>query len=93
MGLVQIISPASESLVGFFYFLLLVLEKIFCIIDFTNLITFKPYKPMWNIVFVWAGGTGMSGLALMLFDLWYHNIVAIDAVESLLMMKNKGEGS
>lgn len=42
-----------------------------------------------NIVFVWAGGTGMSGLALMLFDLWYHNIVAIDAVESLLMTKIK----
>lgn len=47
---------------------------------------------MWNIVFVWAGGTGMSGLALMLFDLWYHNIVAIDAVESLLMTKIKVKG-
>ena len=47
---------------------------------------------MWNIVFVWAGGTGMSGLALMLFDLWYHNIVAIDAVESSLMTKIKEKG-
>lgn len=45
-----------------------------------------------NIVFVWAGGTGMSGLALMLFDLWYHNIVAIDAVESFLMKKIKDKG-
>ena len=45
-----------------------------------------------NIVFVWAGGTGMSGLALMLFDLWYHNIVAIDAVESSLMTKIKEKG-
>jgi UDP-N-acetylmuramate--alanine ligase len=42
---------------------------------------------MRNIVLVGAGWTGMSGVAGMLHDLWYTNIIAIDAVESQLTQK------
>ena len=35
-----------------------------------------------NIVLVWVGGTGMSGLALFFHQLWYTNIVGIDAQRS-----------
>lgn len=39
---------------------------------------------MWNIVLIWAGGTGMSGVAGILHDLWYTNLVCIDANQSQL---------
>lgn len=42
---------------------------------------------MRNIVLVGAGWTGMSGVAGMLHDLWYTNIVAIDATESQLTQR------
>ena len=42
---------------------------------------------MRNIVLVGAWWTWMSGVAWMLHDLWYTNIVAIDAVESQLTQK------
>lgn len=42
---------------------------------------------MGNIVFVGAGGTGMSSLAMLLADLWYNNIICIDAVDGPLMEK------
>jgi len=47
---------------------------------------------MWNIVLVWAGGTGMSGVAGILHDLWYTNLVCIDANQSQLTdnLKKKG---
>lgn len=44
---------------------------------------------MRNIVLVWAWWTGMSGVAWMLHDLWYTNIVCIDAVQSELTDKLK----
>lgn len=40
-----------------------------------------------NIVFVGAWGTWMSGLAMMLYDLGYHNIVCINDVENDLTDK------
>lgn len=39
---------------------------------------------MWNIVLVWAGGTGMSGVAGILHDLWFSNLICIDANQSQL---------
>ncbi len=39
---------------------------------------------MKNIVLVGAGWTGMSGVAGMLHDLWYTNIICIDASQSQL---------
>lgn len=44
---------------------------------------------MSNIVLVWAWWTWMSGVAWLLHDLWYTNIVAIDAVESQLTQRLK----
>ncbi len=44
---------------------------------------------MRNIVLVWAWWTGMSGVAWMLHDLWYTNIVCIDANQSELTDKLK----
>jgi len=44
-----------------------------------------------KIVLVWAGWTGMSGVAGMLHDLWYTNIVCIDAVQSELTDKLKAK--
>ena len=41
---------------------------------------------MWNIILIGAGGTGMSGIAMLLYDLWYRNLIAIDAMESTLML-------
>lgn len=35
-----------------------------------------------NIIFVGAGGTGMSWLAMMLYDIGYHNIICINDVET-----------
>lgn len=46
---------------------------------------------MRNIVLVGAGGTGMSGVAGMLHDLWYTNIVAIDSTESQLTQRLRGK--
>jgi UDP-N-acetylmuramate--alanine ligase len=37
---------------------------------------------MGNIVLIWAGGTGMSGIAWILHDLWFSNIVCIDSTQS-----------
>lgn len=45
-----------------------------------------------NIVFVWAGGTGMSGLAMMLYELWYDNIVCINDVTNDLTDKLEHRG-
>ena len=42
-----------------------------------------------NIVLVWAWWTGMSGVAWILHDLWYTNIVCIDAHQSELTDKLK----
>lgn len=39
---------------------------------------------MWNIVLVWAGGTGMSGVAGILQELWFTNIICIDSTQSQL---------
>jgi len=39
---------------------------------------------MWNIVLVWAGGTGMSGIAGILHELWFTNIICIDSAQSQL---------
>jgi len=36
----------------------------------------------WNIVFVWAGGSWLSNLVWILWDLWFHNLVWIDEQES-----------
>ncbi len=47
---------------------------------------------MRNIVLVWAGGTGMSWVAGMLHELWYMNIVCIDAVQSQLTDKLDAKG-
>ncbi|MFA6256332.1 MAG: cyanophycin synthetase [Candidatus Absconditabacterales bacterium] len=47
---------------------------------------------MSNIVLVGAGGTGMSGVAGMLHDLGYTNIVCIDANQSQLTDKLKEKG-
>ena len=46
---------------------------------------------MRNIVLVGAGGTGMSGVAWILHDLWYTNIVAIDVIESQLTQRLKAK--
>ncbi len=45
-----------------------------------------------KIVLVWAWWTGMSGVAGMLADLWYTNIVCIDATQSELTDKLKTKG-
>lgn len=46
---------------------------------------FMLYRTMMrNIVLVGAGGTGMSGLAMMLYDLGYHNIVCINNIKTAL---------
>lgn len=42
---------------------------------------------MWNIVLVWAWWTWMSGIAWLLHDLWYTNIVCIDGFQSELTDK------
>lgn len=39
---------------------------------------------MWNIVLVWAGGTWMSGVAGILQELWFTNIICIDSTQSQL---------
>jgi len=39
---------------------------------------------MWNIVLVWAWGTGMSGVAGILYELWFENIVCVDSIQSQL---------
>ena len=36
----------------------------------------------WNIVFVWAGGSWLSNLVWILWDLWFHNLIWIDEQES-----------
>ncbi len=35
-----------------------------------------------NIVLIWAGGTGMSWLAMMLYDLWYHHLICINNIST-----------
>lgn len=35
-----------------------------------------------HIVIVWAWGSWISNLAHIIWDLWYKNLVAIDAQES-----------
>ncbi len=45
-----------------------------------------------KIILVWAWGTGMSGVAGMLSDLWYTNIICIDATQSELTDKLKAKG-
>jgi len=47
---------------------------------------------MSNIVLIWAWWTGMSGVAWILQDLWYTNIVCIDAHQSELTDKLKEKG-
>ncbi len=47
---------------------------------------------MQNIVLVWAWGTGMSWVAGMLWDLWFHNLVCIDATQSQLTDKLLEQG-
>ncbi|MCX6823101.1 MAG: Mur ligase family protein [candidate division SR1 bacterium] len=47
---------------------------------------------MRNIVLVGAGGTGMSGVAGILHDLGYTNIIAIDSVESQLTQRLRDKG-
>lgn len=44
-----------------------------------------------NIVLVGAGGSGMSNIAHILWDLGFHNLVAIDSAESQTLdgLKNK----
>ncbi len=39
---------------------------------------------MGNIVLVWAGWTGMSGVAGILQELWFTNIICIDSAQSQL---------
>lgn len=39
---------------------------------------------MWNIVLVWAWWTGMSGVAGILQELWFTNIICIDSAQSQL---------
>ncbi len=42
----------------------------------------------WNIVLVWAGGTGMSAVAGILFDLWYtRELICLDNNQSELTDK------
>jgi len=36
----------------------------------------------WNIVFVWAGGSWLSNLVWILWDLWFKNLIWIDEQES-----------
>lgn len=45
-----------------------------------------------KIILIWAGWTGMSWVAWILNDLWYTNIVCIDANESELTDKLKAKG-
>ena len=45
-----------------------------------------------NIVLVGAGGTGMSGLAMMLYVLGYRDIVCINNVENDLTDRLKVHG-
>ena len=47
---------------------------------------------MSKIILVWAWWTGMSGVAGILSDLWYTNIVCIDAQQSELTDKLKDKG-
>lgn len=47
---------------------------------------------MSNIILVGAWGTGMSGIAAMLCDLWYTNIVGIDSTHSQLTDNNEKKG-
>ncbi len=42
---------------------------------------------MGNIVLVWAGWTGMSGIAGILQELWFTNIICIDSKQSQLTDK------
>jgi UDP-N-acetylmuramate-alanine ligase len=36
----------------------------------------------WNIVFVWAGGSWLSNLVWILWDLGFHNLIWIDEQDS-----------
>jgi len=47
---------------------------------------------MSKIILVWAWWTGMSGVAGMLADLWYTNIICIDGIQSELTDKLKAKG-
>lgn len=47
---------------------------------------------MHTIVLVWAWWTGMSGIAGILQEIWYTNIVCIDANQSQLTDKLKAQG-
>ncbi len=47
---------------------------------------------MWKIILVGAWGTGMSGVAWILNDLWYTNIVCIDGTQSELTDKLEAKG-
>lgn len=51
---------------------------------------FNPTKL--KLVLIWAWWTGMSGVAGMLHDLWYSNIICIDANQSELTNKLKAKG-
>lgn len=46
---------------------------------------------MWKIILIGAWWTGMSGIAGILNDLWYTNIVCIDAIQSELTDKLKAK--
>lgn len=48
------------------------------------MIYFIHCSNMQNIVLVWAWWTGMSGVAWLLHDLWYSNIICIDGFQSEL---------
>lgn len=39
---------------------------------------------MWNIVLIWAWWTGLSGVAGILQELWFTNIICIDSAQSQL---------
>jgi len=45
---------------------------------------------MRNIVFVGAWGTGISAIAMLMYDLWYSNLVCIDAVQSQVTDRLEG---
>jgi len=47
---------------------------------------------MRSVVLVGAGGTGMSGVASMLWKLWLDNIVCIDATQSQLTDRLRSKG-
>ena len=45
-----------------------------------------------NIVLIGAGGTGMSGLAMMLYDIGYKNIICINNIQTDLTNRLEHHG-